>query len=209
MQMHQDNERVKQSVLEDRQDIITGFSNVLQTDVYRLFTPIEIEGINTPWSTFLAVPLKEITEEADKQVLTNVIFCLVITIILTVLILIVTRMITVPIREVVSIGEKMAQGDFSTELSEKQLKRKDEIGELLKIFQVIGRSMREVIGRIQNSSNKVLQVANVLEESSKQSASAASEVAYSIEEVSKTAEEQMQSAEESAKTMENMSDFMG
>lgn len=103
----------------------------------------------------------------------------------------------------------MAQGDFSTELSEKQLKRKDEIGELLKIFQVIGRSMREVIGRIQNSSNKVLQVANVLEESSKQSASAASEVAYSIEEVSKTAEEQMQSAEESAKTMENMSDFMG
>lgn len=209
MQMHQDNERVKQSVLEDRQDIITGFSNVLQTDVYRLFTPIEIEGINTPWSAFLAVPLKEITEEADKQVLTNVIFCLVITIILTVLILIVTRMITVPIREVVSIGEKMAQGDFSTELSEKQLKRKDEIGELLKIFQVIGRSMREVIGRIQNSSNKVLQVANVLEESSKQSASAASEVAYSIEEVSKTAEEQMQSAEESAKTMENMSDFMG
>lgn len=80
--MHQDNERVKQSVLEDRQDIITGFSNVLQTDVYRLFTPIEIEGINTPWSAFLAVPLKEITEEADKQVLTNVIFCIVITIII-------------------------------------------------------------------------------------------------------------------------------
>lgn len=203
---HEANDRVKRSVLEGKQDIISGYSNVLQTDVYRLFTPIEIEGIDTPWSAFLAVPLKEITEEADKQVMIIVTICIIITIVLTILILLVTRTITIPIREVVTIGENMAKRDFSTELNEEKLKRKDEIGELLKIFQTIGESMREVIGRIQESSNKVFQGANVLEEGSRQSASAASEVAHSIEEVSKAAEEQMQSAEESAKAMENMSE---
>lgn len=204
MQKHEQNDAVKEAVGAGGKAVIEGFSNALQTDVYRLFTPIKIEGISTPWSAFLAAPVNEVTKEA-KQLTTMIISAsVVIIIILAGLILFITRSIVLPIRNAVTEGHEMAQGNFMIELQPKELKRKDEIGDLARIFTTISESMRELIGRVQDSANMVFQSAKSMDEGANQSSSAANEVATSIEEISQAAEEQMQSAEESAKAMEDM-----
>lgn len=205
MKNHPEKEKVKQSILTGEKALITSHSLALDTEVYRLFTPIIVKDVRTPWSAFLAAPVDEVLKEA-RQLTTSIITTSVIAlIILAGIILFSTRSIAAPIRQVVKEGQKMARGNFVIELRSKDLKRKDEIGQLAQIFLAISDSMSKLIGRVQKSSEQVLQSAETMEEGANQSASAANEVAVSIEEISRAAEEQMQSAEESAKAMEDMS----
>lgn len=201
---HPQKEEVRKAVLEGEKALIESHSQALDTEVYRLFTPITINGVDTPWSAFLAAPVDEVLEEAKQLTMMIIWTSIVVTIILAGIILYAATNIAIPIRHVVAEGQKMAQGNFVIELRSKDLKRKDEIGQLAQIFDAISESMRKLIGRIQTSSEHVLQSAESMNEGATQSASAASEVAASIEEISKAAEEQMQSAEESAKAIEDM-----
>ncbi len=206
MKVHERNDKVKEAVHAGEKMMIEGASNLLKTEVYRLFIPIEIDGIATPWSAFLSAPVDEVAKEAKQLTTTIIISSAAVTVILAGLILFVTRSIVFPIRSAVSEGHEMAKGNFMIEMNSKMLKRKDEIGDLARIFTTISESMRELIGRVQDSSKMVLQSANAMDEGANQSASAANEVATAIEEISQAAEEQMQSAEESAKAMEDMSE---
>lgn len=200
-----DRELVKEAVRTGEQIAIEGFSNALQQNVYRLFTPMTISGIHTPWSAFLAAPIKEVTREANRLIIVIFSTSALVSIILAIIILYFSRDIAKPISEAVQLGEEMAKGDFSRHVPKQYLQRKDEIGGLAKIFAQITESMRQLIGEVQDSTNLVRQSATALDEGVNQASSAAHQVATSIEEVARAAESQMQSAEESAKSMEDMS----
>ena len=204
MQVHPDNDIVRESVAKGESAKIQGHSNALGKEVYRLFTPINIKGIQTPWSAFLAAPIDEVTKESKQLTTVILTISVALIIILTIIILSVTRNIVQPIRAAVEHGKEMAEGNFTRNIPAKYLKRKDEVGELARIFISISESMRGLIGRVQESMSKVVQSANNVNAGANQSATAATEVAESIEEVARSSENQMQSAEESAKSMEEM-----
>lgn len=184
---------------------IEGFSNILQTDVYRLFKPIHITGISQPWSAFLAAPIDEVTKEAKEITTVVMMISIFITIIVTLIILFVTRNIVIPITYTSNLGKVMAEGDLTRKIHEKYLKRKDEVGELARAFNIVSENMRHLIGNIQETTNRVSESAELVHTSANQAADAATSVALSIEEVANHAESQMQSAEESATSMEDMS----
>lgn len=205
MKDREDNQEVQEAVRTGQPVIIEGFSNALQQNVYRLFTPIHIEGVDTPWSAFLAAPIDEVTKEVSE--LMNIIFisCFVVVVILIAIILLVTRNLLNPILAMVEYGQQLAMGDFTRLLPEKYRNRKDELGQLAKSFTSITENMRDLLRQVQESTQTVLQSANSMDEVAKQAAQSAQEVATSMEEVATSAENQMQSAEESAKSMEEMS----
>jgi len=199
-----DTEEVRKSVIVGEQKMISGFSDLLQKDVYRLFTPIHINGIQTPWSAFLAIPVKEVTQESVALTKTIIIVSSVIVLILAAIILFVTRSITKVLRSAVEHGQVMAEGDFTGHIPEGFLKRKDELGDLVRIFVALRKSMRGLIGKVKDSAELVAESASSVDIRTTESTLAANEVTASIERVAQAAEIQMQSAEESAKAMNDM-----
>lgn len=206
MANHQDNNAVATSIESGEKILIEGHSNLLNADVYRLFTPVIVDGVSAPWSAFLSAPIEEVTKEARDLAFLILFISLAIVILLALIILFVTNGIVKTIRAAVDHGREMSEGDFTRDVPEEFLKMKDENGELAHIFKVITNNMRELIGEVQNSSTIVLDAANSLDSGTNQSTDAAHEVAEAIEEISRGTEEQMQSAEESAKAMEDMAE---
>lgn len=125
-----DVENLKTSVMQGENAINKGYSNALQTEVYRLFTPINIDKISTPWSAFLTAPEKEVMKDANKLVTTIITISAIAIIILIITILFVTRTITNVITTGVEHAQQIAKGVFSTVIPNKHLKGKDEISDL-------------------------------------------------------------------------------
>lgn len=205
MKDRDDNQQVQEAVRTGQPMIIEGFSNALQQNVYRLFTPIHVEGVDTPWSAFLAAPVDEVTRGVTQLMNTILISCFVVLIILIAINLLVTRNMLRPILNMVEHGHQLAMGDFTRLLPEKYRKRKDELGQLARSFTSITENMRELLRQIQENTQTVVQSASRMDGVAKQAAESAHEVARAMEEVATSAENQMQSAEESARSMEEMS----
>ncbi|WP_203249079.1 methyl-accepting chemotaxis protein [Sporosarcina beigongshangi] len=205
MSESEEGEVVRNAVLQGEKIRISGISDILNKDVYRLFSPISVEGIQTPWSALLVAPLDEVTKEAKAITTQIVISIIVIVTILALIIFFVTRNITKVLRATVGFGQVLQQGDFTQSISGRFLKRKDELGDLATIFTSISDSMRSLISKVQDSAQQVEQSASAVDIVTNEATLAANEVTSAIEKVAQSAEVQMQSAEESAKAMGDMS----
>jgi methyl-accepting chemotaxis protein len=181
------------------------YSPVLEKQVYDQFLPIKIEGIKTPWSVFVIAPIDEVTKEAKQVLLTIISVSIAGLILLTILVLLVTRNIVKPIHDAVKHGSKIAEGNFTLEVKTADFKRKDELGDLARIFHGIIINMRELIGKVQDSTKLLQNSADTMYEGANQAAVASSEITDAISNVAKSAEDQLQSAEESVKSMDEMS----
>ncbi|MEK4424671.1 methyl-accepting chemotaxis protein [Solibacillus sp. FSL K6-1523] len=197
-------EDVKNAVHQGQQLTISGFSEASNKDVYRLYSPIYVGGVQTPWSALLVAPLDEVTKEAKALSTKILVSSFIIITILALIIYFVTRKITQVIRATVGYGQIMQQGDFTQKISDKYLKRNDELGELASIFASISDNMKNLIGKVQENAQLVDQSANAVDVQTNESTRAANEVTAAIEQVAASAEVQLQSAEESAKAMEDM-----
>lgn len=197
-------EEVKNAVQQGKPIRISGHSENLNNDVYRLFSPIFMEGVQTPWSALLVAPLDEVTKEAKAITTQIIISCIIILTILAFIIFFITRNITQVLSATVEYGQVMQKGDFTQNISERFIKRKDELGDLANIFASISDSMRNLISKVQDSAQLVEKSANAVDIQTNESTQAANEVTSAIEKVSQSAEMQMQSAEENAKAMGDM-----
>lgn len=183
---------------------IEGYSDALKKDVYRLFTPITINGISEPWSAMLSAPIDEINQQAKNIMVTIITISVVIIIVITIVILMATRNIVAPIIFAANHGKELAKGNLTVNIQEKYLKRKDEVGELARSFNEVSHHLRQLIGGIHETTQQVVESAELVHTSAIQSADAATSVAMSIEEVAHHIESQMQSSEETATSMEDM-----
>lgn len=99
-----------------------------EKDFY-VFAPINIEGINTPWSLAISVPNKIITSESNSISYNALIVCLLGLIILTVVIWFISKNITDPVVKITEILKSLAKGKIDESLL-MDVKTKDEIGEM-------------------------------------------------------------------------------
>ncbi|WP_342514133.1 methyl-accepting chemotaxis protein [Sporosarcina sp. FSL K6-1522] len=197
-------DETRAAIQQGQQTRIEGFSEISKKDVYRLFSPVHVEGIQTPWSALLVAPLDEVKKEATAITTKILISSIVIVTLLAIIIYFVTRNITQVLRATVGYGQVMQQGDFTQTISKRYLNRKDELGDLAGIFASISDSMRNLISKVQDSAQLVEQSASTVDIQTHESTQAANEVTSSIETVAQSAEVQMRSAEESAKAMNDM-----
>ncbi|SDI27580.1 methyl-accepting chemotaxis protein [Pseudomonas panipatensis] len=119
--------------------------------------------------------------------------------------LLITRQIVLPLRQLLGIAERIADGDLSQEL---QVERRDELGQLQASMQRMNLSLRQLIGRIHDG---VTQIASAAEQLSAvtgetsagvheqraetdQVATAMNEMTATVQEVARNAEEASQAA---------------
>lgn len=106
-----------------------------------------------------------------------------------------------PIKELISVSEKVSQGDLVQNIS---VKTKDEIGILATSFNIMTSNIRDIISRSGDISEQVAATSEELSAASEEVSASAEEVSNTIMEVSIFANNQNEAIEIVNTTMENM-----
>jgi methyl-accepting chemotaxis protein len=101
--------------------------------------------------------------------------------------ILITRSITVPIRQAVALAEKVASGDLSSRI---QAAGRDETGQLMRALGAMNDSLAEIVGRVRGGTGTI--------------ALAAGEIAAGNQDLSSRTEQQAGSLEETAASMEEL-----
>ncbi|MGO4886935.1 methyl-accepting chemotaxis protein [Anaerobacillus sp. MEB173] len=109
-----------------------------------------------------------------------------------------------PLSHAVHHGQKMAVGDFSENIPDHLLQKKDEIGKLMNVFDQITNNMSAMIKKVTNSAQDVSHSAEQLTRSAEYTNEANAQIAAATEELARGAEGQTSSAEESSTAIEEM-----
>jgi methyl-accepting chemotaxis protein len=141
------------------------------------------------------------TARTTMAMITLVIVVMALSILLSIFI---TRSVTVPLAEVVSAAERVAQGDLKTRVTEI---RGDEVGRLQSAINEMIQSLTRVIGEIRNGANALSAAASQISSTSQSLSQGTSEQAAAVEEVSSSLEEfssGIKQNADNAKRMEQM-----
>lgn len=98
----------------------------------------------------------------------------------------ITRSITKPLKEVVAISGKIAQGDLTVSVTTGS---KDETGQVLESMRIMVENLRSIIGQVSNTSTQVASAASELHSTAERIATGAEEVAAQAGTVATAGEE--------------------
>ena len=160
---------------------------------YMGFAPVE----GTNWSIAITAPKSEAMAKLNILALTMLIVSFIILGISIVITLLIASSITKPIKEASDYLRVVATGDFTTEISNRFLQNKDEIGVLANSISTMQQSVRNIIKEVVNESSDVSQTLISIN-------SQMDQLNKSIEEISATTEELSAGTEETAASTEEM-----
>lgn len=118
--------------------------------------------------------------------------------------IVVSRSISKPVRQLVTLSEQLATGDFSQELPTTYRKRKDELGTLARSLARTVSSMKDMIAKVHANANKVSEASCELMGEVIKVKEVTQTISCAIEEVERGSVTQSQMADESACSMEQM-----
>lgn len=101
----------------------------------------------------------------------------------------ITNYIVSMLRKGVWVAQAYAEGDLTSRLEDKDLKLKDELGDLNRALMNMGKKLRDVIGSVITGANNVSDASAQLSSASQQLSQGASEQASTTEEISSSIEE--------------------
>ncbi|WBW97841.1 methyl-accepting chemotaxis protein [Oceanirhabdus sp. W0125-5] len=134
-------------------------SEVINEEVFSMYSPISIGKSQTPWSVAVNIPTDVILKEANK-VRNYAIFMSGVSLIIILLILFfIIRGTVKPIKGTINMLKDIAEGEGDLT---KRLKSdsQDEIGELVKWFNLFIDKIQELIGQVQENANTVAHSTN-------------------------------------------------
>ncbi|MFD3157880.1 methyl-accepting chemotaxis protein [Haloimpatiens sp. FM7330] len=158
-------------------------SNYLNTDVHRLYTPIKIGNIDTPWSLIVDIPISKAAKEINKVT----IYTIVISVISLILVLgavyfILNKLINILLLTVNHI-KRISSGDFTGEVPKELLEREDEFGVLGKAINKMQNDIRGALGKIKASFEKVDKSSEVITSMTEQLNKIIGEVSQNLDEI--------------------------
>lgn len=115
------------------------------------------------------------------------------------------KMVVKPIEALTAHAENLSNLDLSTELDDKLLVRRDELGRLSRSFREIRLAFRGILGRLHDSSNSLEEMTDALNDKSSNIANISEEIANTVSELAKGAMNQAEDTEKGASTAAELS----
>ncbi|MBF4692413.1 methyl-accepting chemotaxis protein [Fusibacter ferrireducens] len=140
----------------------------------------------------IEVDKSEVYSDIEVLKMVSIVAVTVITLISYILLHFVSKSIVKPLENIVVNAGYIAEYDISHDISEKDLSRKDEIGELSRAISSINVNLRSMLKNILATSEEVSAASQELTATSHHASSAAEEIAQTITEISIGANEQAQ-----------------
>lgn len=149
--------------------------------------------------------LKDRAQAAQQAAKTAIIRMIVLSIIAVlagfVIAVIITRMITKPVRQLAEGAQAIADGDLTRRID---VSVKDEIGDLAKTFNKMGNDLRHMVKQIIDSAQELASTSEELSASAEETTTASEQVAKTISELAAGVSEQAKSVEEASTIINQM-----
>lgn len=168
------------------------------------YEPLPING----WGVIQLIDMDEAF--ASLRAFTRVVLSIFVAgaVILAVLIFGAIRATMKPVVEATEFAKVMGQGDFTQTVSQRNLNRVDEIGDLTKAFDEMNRNFGHLVGEIIESAHQVSASSEQMNATSGEVAKVSSEVARTVEEIADGATDQAQSTEKGATKTYELGDLI-
>jgi methyl-accepting chemotaxis protein len=198
------------TVINQGKDYFTDDVIVKGEHYYAYYVPIKMKGSEKIMGAFVAAHTQREVNEAINKIL----FKIAIGIILIVLIAIAIANIAVvmmskAIRRNVAVLKSLSEGDLNIQQDKRDLKRKDEIGEIVQATLNLKDSLKTIISEVNQTAASLLAASEELEQVSEQTATTTEEIEKAVEDVAAGAMSQAESTEEASRQTIIMGEDIG
>lgn len=174
-----------------KQDKITLASEIYHAEYDTVFSKMRdamdiYTGLSLKSAEVAYTASKEIK---DQIILNSIILGAVILILILAGSILLSRSITVPLRETIRILTAISKGNLGMKIRRQYLGRKDEIGSMMEMLKRMNKKLHEIVETAQNSTLSIANTSDQLSSTALQLSQGAAEQASSVEEVSSTMEE--------------------
>jgi methyl-accepting chemotaxis protein len=179
------------------------WSATLQTDVHMIYQPINVTGVDTPWSIEVIIPVNEIKRPIYDTMKIAIIFTVVLLIIIAVVTFFVATTIVKPIIGVTNTLKDISEGEGDLTKSIVN-NSKDEIGMLARYFNLTLEKIKQLILSIKGEATKLSDIGNDLASNMNETAAAVNEITANIQSIKSRVINQSASVTQTNATMEQV-----
>jgi len=148
--------------------------------------PIELTGIDTPWTIGIALPAEKIHAAEAQFLYMSVGLTIGAIVIIAALVFFIAKGVTRPVAESASFAKEIASGNLEAHLA---IDRGDEVGDLASALSAMGEKLKQVVADVRSATDSVASGAGELSATSQTLSQGATEQAASLEEVSSSMEQ--------------------
>lgn len=182
----------------------TGIYSYKDQNKYVGYYPVS----SNSWSVAAVIDQSEFNKKIS-MIRNLLIICYVIgAIIIAALIFLIGKAIVKPIKALEKYGHKMADLDFTKDISKELVEKEDEIGLLARAFDNITVNLREFAKKTLENAEHVAASSEELTSTSQQTAEAANEISKTMEEMANTAETQAKQTENGAMNINELGELI-
>ncbi|ABR49093.1 methyl-accepting chemotaxis sensory transducer [Alkaliphilus metalliredigens QYMF] len=189
----------KEKMLSDEEGIIEGIVN--GEEVYLFFATID-NTLN--WKLVVEIPRSILLSSIANLNRMFTMLIMLVLLIMGIAAFMISNIITKPISAITEYSENISRLDFTKDLPQELLLRKDELGALSTSFSNITHNLRSFIQTIAENAQYISTSSKKLTSTSTESAIAAEEVARTIEEIAKGANSQAEDTERGAENINEL-----
>ncbi|MCY6369383.1 methyl-accepting chemotaxis protein [Clostridium ganghwense] len=160
------------------------YSEYLNEEAYRIYAPVFVGNVKTPWSLIVDTPVSKIKKEANMVKKYTVIITIILLVFLLILIYIVLKKVTKPLIKVSDHLKCLSTGNFMEEIPEEIIKRNDEFKVLGDSISKMQCNIKDILIKINTSFKEVDEAFEGVAHMADQSNKTVCEVSKSIDEIS-------------------------
>ncbi|MDR0656136.1 MAG: methyl-accepting chemotaxis protein [Treponema sp.] len=163
--------------------------------------PIPIGETGTPWALSLGIPQEIINDPVLRMVRVSVIISVVMFLVIAMVAFLIARSISRPLKQMGSVFDCLGEGDLTKRVN---IKRRDEIGDIAKIFNETVDKIKNLVLTIKNQSATLFDIGNELAGNMTETATAVNEITANIQSIKGRVINQSASVTETNATMEQI-----
>lgn len=171
---------------------------------YAFYMPVFDSSGRCVGMVFAGQPATEATAEINKSILMILGMAVLILIVAQIVCIRIARALARVIVQSEEILIALADGNLNMQVSERMLKRKDELGVMGRAVQSLLDKLQEIIGGIKQNTDTLMQKGDSLESMASQSSTTADEISTAVEDISKGAVSMAEDIEAATLQVNNM-----
>ena len=183
--------------------VVTRYSSLYDTDLHLIYEPIFVDGMDTPWSLLLGIPLAEITRPVQDMVKFAIIFAAIILAAVSVTTFFIANNVVKPIVSVTQTLKDISEGegDLTKRIDNNS---KDEVGELSHYFNDTLDKIKNLVISIKTEASKLADIGSDLASNMNETAAAVNQITSNIQSIKGRVINQSASVTQTNATMEQV-----
>jgi methyl-accepting chemotaxis protein len=182
---------------------VTRYSQIMKTDLYLIYQPIHVNGIDTAWSLLLGIPMNEIIKPVRSITIFTIIFALVLLVVAAVVTFFFARSIVRPIVGVTLTLKDISEGegDLTRRITNDS---KDEVGDLSRYFNLTLDKIKNLVVNIKEEAATLSEIGTDLASNMNETAAAVNKITATIQSIKGRVINQSASVTQTHATMESL-----